>query len=200
MRSGHERGERYQSTIASAVFFFASVAVLSMFMGCGDDGGTTCTTCGSENELVFTREDTSEIAFPSSAEAFVWCEDWEAETVEVPALHIWFGSTDPEEPYWSIRAVVADIELDQPLSFPIIFVWDQPEGVEMFLNDPPNELSSGQSESSGTITFHVLPCPGGNTVEFTIDAVLGSELGDLSPVAVTGYFRHDLAAPPNGTE
>jgi len=197
--SGERGGRQYQSIIASAVFFFVSVAVLSVFMGCGDDDGTTCTTCGSKNELVFTRADTTEVVFPSSSQAYVWCGDWDSE-VEVPALLIGFGDIDVDFTYWSLRAVVADIELDQPLSFPIIFVWDQPEGVEMFLNDPPNELSSGQSESSGTITFHALPCPGGGTVEFTIDAVLGSEYGDLDPVAVTGYFRHDLTGLPGETE
>jgi hypothetical protein len=143
---------------------------------------------------VFTREDGSEIVFPSSAETFVWCGDWDSE-VEVPALLIGFVDIEYAT-YWSLRAVVADIELEQPLSFPTTGDWREPEGVSVFLNDPPNELSSGQSDASGTITFHALPCPGGDTVEFTIDAVLGSELHEGPSVAVTGYFRHDLTGLP----
>jgi hypothetical protein len=170
-----------------------------LITGCGDDDGTTCNTCGPRNELVFTREDTSEVEFPSSAETYVWCGNWDTE-VEVPALHISFGDPDVNMTSWSLSAVVADIELDQPLSFPTTGAWDEPEGVRIFVNDPPNELSSYQGESSGTITFRAIPCPGGGTVEFTIDAVLRSELHQGPSVAVGGYFRHELARPRGETE
>jgi hypothetical protein len=180
--------------IASAVFLLTSIVVLSTFTGCGDDDGTTCATCGPVNSLVFTRADASEVEFSSPVKTFVWCGDWD-NGVEVPALHIFFGSTEPEDPNWMLSAVVADIELETPLSFPSSGAWDEPEGVSMFLNDQPNELSSFQSESSGSITFHALPCQGGSTVEFTIDAVLASELHQGPSVAVTGYFRHGLAVP-----
>lgn len=172
------------------------VLASSLITGCGDDDGTACTACGPENSLVFTRADESVIQFPPSVTPYIWCGDWEPGTVEVPALHIWFKTANPEDPGWSLRAVVADIELGEPLSFPITFVWDQPEGVHMFLNDSPNELATDTEDASGTITFHKLPCPAGTTVEFSIDAVLGSELAEMPPVAVTGSFKGTMALSP----
>jgi hypothetical protein len=183
----------------SSVVLSAAVIVAVLIAGCGDDDGTTCTTCGPRNDLVFTRENTSEIVFPSSAVTYVWCGDYDND-VEVPALHIGFGSSSLEDPNWMLTAVVADIELEMPLSFPTTGAWNEPEDVMVFVNDPPNELSSYQSESSGTITFHALPCPGGGSVEFTIDAVLGSELHQGPSVAVTGYFKHELGDPRGKTD
>ena len=58
----------------------------------------------------------------------------------------------------------------------------------MFLLDPPNELATNTEESSGFIVFHSLPCLKGRTVDFSIDAVLGSEFGDMPSVTVIGRF------------
>jgi len=196
---GRGWGRQRQLAVASvAVFLITSIVVLSIFTGCGDDECTTCTTCGSENSLVFTRADTTEVVFPSSAETYVWCGEWEVwddEDAEIPALNIGFISRSLEEPNWFLEAVLADIELDQPISFPATSSGDEPRRVLVFLNDGSNELSSFVGESSGSITFHTLPCPDGGCVEFTIDAVLGSELHLGPSVAVSGYFRHGLAVP-----
>jgi hypothetical protein len=141
---------------------------------------------------VFTRADTTEIVFPSSAGAYVWCGEYDGEYDPSPALHIAFAAPG-EDTYWSISAIVANIEIDQPITIPAT-------GISIFLNDPPNELSSGQSESSGTISFYAIPCPDGNWVDFSIDAVLGSELHLGPSVAVSGYFRHNLTPLPTSAE
>ncbi|MFC1799992.1 hypothetical protein ACFL2Z_03670 [Candidatus Eisenbacteria bacterium] len=202
MKSAGHCGRNYRSIGASTVLFLGFGVVLSIFMGCGDDGPTACGTCGVENELVFTRADSTEVVFPSSARAYVWCGDWDTWDTEgeVPALRIGFGTRNVEDHNWMLTAVLADIELDQPISFPATTGGNEPRRVLLFLNDGPNELSSFEGESSGTITFHSLPCPGGGSVEFTIDAVLGSEYWNLGPVAVTGYFRHYLTGLPRETE
>ena len=57
-------------------------------------------------------------------------------------------------------------------------------------------LSSDFEDASWSITFHKFPCPDGDTVEFSIDAVLESELGNMSSVAVTGCLTAALATPP----
>ncbi len=187
---------RHKILSSAGATLAASIILITLLTGCGDDGSPG-PGCGDPcNSLVFTREDSSVIEFPASAETYAWCGDWNPEQVPVPALHVWFGTLESAEAGWRMRAVVDDIELETPLPFPITFVWDQPEGVHMFLNDPPNELATDTEDASGTITFHQLPCPDGKTVEFSIEAVLGSEYGDMPSVAVTGSFTGNLASPP----
>jgi hypothetical protein len=197
MRASKQCRHVVRVSIISVTVFTVSIAALSLFVGCGDDKAASCPTCGPENTLVFTREDSTEVVFPSSAVTYVWCGEWEEwdSDVGLPALRIAFGSRNVEEPNWYLEAALADIELDQPISFPATTSGNEPRRVLLFLNDGPNELSSFEGESGGTITFHALPFPGGGTVEFTIDAVLGSEYGNGPPVAVNGYFRHGLAVP-----
>lgn len=167
-----------------------AIALVLILVGCGDDG-TVKPSGGSNRPLVFTREDGSVVKFPAGAEAFVWCGPWEHDLVPVPSLHVWFGN--PEEPTgWVLEAVVDDIAIGDTLRFPNYFTWDQPDSVRLFLLDPPNELSTATEESGGFIVFHRLPCPSGMIVDFSIDAVLGSELGDMPWVAVRGRFTARL--------
>jgi hypothetical protein len=173
--------------VANAVLAAGSI-VSMVVQSCGDDKGTGPGDALS-NTITFVREDSSVIQFSESAVTYAWCGDWEPGNVPVPALHVLVGSYGPGEPYWWLRAVVSDIEIDVPLSFPNYFVWDQPDSVNLFLYDPPNELSTDTEESDGTITFHQLPCPRDGTVDFSIDAVLGSEYGDMPTVVVRGRFR-----------
>jgi hypothetical protein len=169
--------------------------IVLFLVSCGDDG--TGKPSGEPNgSLVFAREDGSVVEFPATAKAYVWCGPWESELVPVPSLHVWFGTASPGQPGWVLRAVVGDVELGEPLSFPNYFVWDQPDSVLMFLLDPPNELATDTEESSGSIVFYRLPCPGGMDVDFSIDAVLGSEYGDGPSVAVRGRFEAQVTGRP----
>jgi hypothetical protein len=169
------------------------MAAVLMLVGCGDDD-TVNPPGGIDNSLVFTREDASEVEFPAGAEAYIWCGRWEQD-VSVLSLHVWFGN--PEQPGgWVLQAVVGDIEVRDTLRFPNYFVWDQPDSVHLFLLDPPNELATNTEESDGFIVFHRLPCPSGTTVDFSIDAVMGSEYGDMSPVTVRGRFTAQVTGPP----
>jgi hypothetical protein len=165
----------------------AVIGLTFLVCGCGDDG-TGKPSGGTSGALAFTREDGTEVEFPATAEAFVWCGAWEPDAVPVPSLHVWFGTSSPEQPGWWLRAVIGDIEIGEPLAFPNYLVWDQPDSVHIFLFDPPNELATDTEESSGYIVFHRLPCQGGTDVAFSIDAVLGSEYGDTASVAVRGHF------------
>ena len=155
--------------------------------GCGDENNLKPVGC-AYNQLVFTREDGSGIVFSPIARTYVWCGPWEQYDVPDHALHIWFGSSAPAGG-WVLKAVVADINIGDTLLFPNYFIWDQPDSVHLFLYDPPNELATNTEESSGFIVFHSLPCPEGGMVDFSIDAVLGSEYGDMPWVAVSGRFR-----------
>ncbi len=162
------------------------MVLILMLVGCGDDG-TVNPSGGKDNQLVFTREDGSEIEFTATAKAYVWCGPWENDLVLDTSLHVWFGSSASVNG-WVLKAVVGDIEIGDTLRFPNYFIWDQPDSVHMFLLDPPNELATNTEESSGFIVFHSLPCPDGRTVDFSIDAVIGSEYGDMPSVTVRGRF------------
>ncbi len=162
------------------------MVLILMLVGCGDDS-TVNPSGGTNNQLVFTREDGSEIEFTATAKAYVWCGPWENDLVLDTTLHVWFGSSTSVNG-WVLKGVVGDIEIGDTLRFPNYFIWDQPDSVHMFLLDPPNELATNTEESSGYIVFHSLPCPDGRTVDFTIDAVIGSEYGDMPSVTVRGRF------------
>lgn len=175
----------------------ASVLLLPL-LGCGDDGPSKPYD-GIHGPLVFTRADSSEVEFLNGAEAFVWCGHWEPDLVPVPSLHVWFGI--PGQPgYWSLQAVLSDIALGDSLFFPNTFIWDEPEGVAIYLFDPPNELAADTDESSGFVVFNRIPCQAGSIVDFTIDAVLGSEYGDMPTVAVRGRFIAPVTGAPPGWE
>jgi hypothetical protein len=178
------------------------IALVLMLAGCGDDG-TVKPSGGPNHPLVFTREDGSEVTFSAAAETFVWCGPWEHDLVPVPSLHVWFGNPEnPEQPGgWSLEAVVGDIEIGDTLRFPNYFIWDQPDSVRLSLMDPPNELTTATEESGGFIVFHRLPCPSGTTVDFSIDAVIGSEFSDMPRVTVRGRFIAQVTGPlPAGAQ
>lgn len=176
-----------------------AIALVLTLAGCGDDG-TVKPSGGTDRPLVFTREDGSAVKFPAGAEAFVWCGPWENDVVPVPSLHVWFGNPEnPEQPTgWVLEAVAGDIEIGDTLRFPNYFIWNQPDSVRLSLMDPPNELTTATEESSGFIVFHRLPCPGGMIVDFSIDAVIGSELSDMPWVAARGRFTAQVTGPPPG--
>jgi len=171
------------------------MALVFMLAGCGDDD-TVNPPGGTNNSLVFTREDASEVEFPAAAKAYVWCGPWEND-VPVFSLHVWFGS--PGDPVgWELQGVVGDIEIGDTLRFPNSFIWNQPDGVLLFLLDPPNELATSMEESGGFMVFHRLPCSSGSTVDFSIDAVMGSEFGDMPPVTVRGRFTAQVTGVTAG--
>jgi len=168
------------------IMIFSLFALGMLLVGCEDDK-TVNPSIGTNNQLVFVRADSSEIEFTAPLKTSVWCGPWEQDQVQDNSLHVWVTSSTSENG-WMLKAVVGDIEIGDTLYFPNYFISDQPDSVQIFLLDPPNELATNTEESSGFIVFNSLPCPGGRTVDFSIDAVLGSELGDMPSVTVTGRF------------
>lgn len=169
----------------------ALVTISALTLSCSDDDSPTG-PAPIQNNLVFTRANQSQIIF-QGAELLVWCGPWEAGEVETLSLKILFAGPNSG---WQLRAIVTDVTLGQPLSFPNSFVSDQPKEVEFFINDPPNELSTHESESSGFITFQQLDCGSGGEVQFSIDAVIGSEFSDDNSVSVTGTLRAPIGTLP----
>jgi hypothetical protein len=150
------------------------------------------------NNLVFTREDGSRIPFSNEASVFVWCGPWE-QGILAESLQIIFGGPGPTDPRLQLRAVMEDLSIGEPQPLPNTFVFDDPDSVEIFVFDPPNEVSSQivGTGLGGQITFQKLDCPDG-LVEFTVDATLGSEFGGGPWIRVSGSFRATIEAAPSG--
>jgi hypothetical protein len=159
-------------------------------LGCGD-GPAGPVAVPLQNNLSFVRAAGTSISF--GGDTWVWCGPWEPGVVATPAVHVLVGG--PQNG-WMLSGVVADITVGQPNTFPNTFIWDEPQGVDLFILDPPNELSSQTDESSGRVTFQALDCSPGGAVRFTIDAVVGSEFGNGPSVRVTGSFQAPVGAAP----
>lgn len=174
----------------------AALATLAatVAISCGDGSPTEPEPV--QDTLVFTRADQSRISFATGALLYAWCGPWEEGVVATPSLQVLFGGPGPSQPRWHLRAVVADVEVGQAMPFPNTYIWDEPSGVDIFVFDPPNELSTQQSGSGGTITFQQLQCGSGGKVQFTIDATIASEFGDGPAVTVKGSFRAPVGQAP----
>ncbi|HET6764475.1 MAG TPA: hypothetical protein VFH27_12415 [Longimicrobiaceae bacterium] len=162
----------------------APIALLLAALAACHDGSPTSAQV-LENTLVFTRADGSKISFNGGTEA--WCGPWEKGYDERPAVHVRAFNT-LNTGGWMLTAALADIHAGAPQAFPAQQP-GQPSSTNFFVYDPPNELSSDELHSTGSITFTSVPCAGSDEVAFTIDATLDSELHDLPPITVKGSFR-----------
>ncbi len=150
-----------------------------------------------ENNLVFRRQDGETIVFAATARTFVWCGAYDEGEVETPTLHvITYDTTLTSGRYWRLWAIPADVAIGEPQSFPNPWTWPNPDSVEIFVGDPPNEASTDTGDAAGSITFQQLDCSEGGGVEFTIDARIGSEFGDGPWITVEGSFRATLTGSP----
>ena len=61
-----------------------------------------------------------------------------------------------------------------------------------------NEASSDAEGTSGRITFRKAACKRGSALEFRVEATLGSEFGDGTPITVIGTFVGRVSARPTG--
>lgn len=143
----------------------------------------------AEAELVFKRPDGSTIRFKGKPRA--WCGPW-AEDVARPSVHVMLRGARRG---WELSAVRRDVQIGQPIEFPNDFVWNKPRGAQLFAFDAPIEASSAEEESSGSMVFSHLSCRPGGVVEFSVEAVLGSELFDGKPVQVSGTYRGHVSKP-----
>ena len=157
----------------------------------------TSASADVENNLVFTRQSGATITFPATAKSFAWCGPYDPGDAKTPTLHvITYDTTLTNGTYWRLWAIPADVVIGQPQLFPNHWTWPNPDSVEIFVGDPPNEAATDTEGSSGSIVFQQLDCTEGGEVEFTIDARIGSELGGGGWITVQGSFRATLSASP----
>jgi hypothetical protein len=134
------------------------------------------------NSVVLTRPDGSAIAVKQTFR--VWCGPWESD-VRKPSIHVQAGSRSG---LWQLTAVVADVRRHPVVRFPHSFVFDKPTGGQLFAAHDRNEASSAEEESSGRITLSKVQCGKRLDIRFKVDAVLGSEFSDGTPVTMRGSF------------
>lgn len=145
----------------------------------------------AEAGLTFKRLDGSAIRF--GVKPRVWCGPWD-DLVARPSLHVAARSARRG---WELSAVSRDIMLGQPIGFPNEFVSSRPRGAQLFVATPRIEASSAEEEGSGSLTFLRASCEVGDLVEFSVRAVLGSELFGGTRVRVSGTYRGYVSAPPS---
>jgi len=150
-----------------------------------------------ENNLVFRRQSGETITFPATAKTFAWCGPYDVGDVKTTTLHvITYDTTLTNGTHWRLWGVPADVVIGEPQLFPNRWTWPNPDSVEIFVGDPPNEAATDTEESGGSIVFQKLDCVEGGQIEFTIDAQVGSEFGDGPWITVQGSFRATLTGSP----
>lgn len=150
-----------------------------------------------DNQLVFRRQSGETIVFPSTAKSFAWCGPYDVGDVKTVTVHvITYDTTLTNGTYWRLWAIPADVVIGEPQLFPNHWTWPNPDSVEIFVGDPPNEAATATEGSAGSIVFQKLDCAEGGEVEFTIVARIGSELGGGPWITVEGSFRATLSGSP----
>lgn len=154
---------------------------------------TSCLLVGAnaaQAGLVFERPDGSQIRFTGTPR--VWCGPWDEEVAR-PSIHVTLRS--PRHG-WELSAVRRNLKTGRPIEFPNDFVSTRPRGALLFVFDGAIEASSAEEESFGSIVFSQLSCRLGGSVEFSVDAVLGSELFNGKRVRVFGTYRGHVSKQP----
>jgi len=187
--------------VLTVVFCFTGLTVF--LAGCSEDERPAGTASDIEpfdyeNTLVFQRADATELVLLPFL--FCYCDEWEDSTIPEWSFHIMAGinpaGVTATDQIWRMKVVVKDVTADEAIVLPNNFIWDQPKYADLFIYDPANELSSQSVRSSGSITIHRLNCGPGGGIDFSIDAVIGSEFGSGSSITVTGKLVSPLTGPP----
>ncbi len=134
------------------------------------------------NGVVLTRADGTVV--PIKQTIRVWCGPW-ASDVRTPAVHVLAGS---RRAVWTMSAVLADVRRNPVVRFPHSFVFDKPTKAQLFAAEARNEASTAEEESSGKITFTKVQCGKRLDLRFKVDAVMGSEFSDGTPLTIRGSF------------
>jgi ribosomal protein S18 acetylase RimI-like enzyme len=147
----------------------------------------------AEAGLAFERPDGSAIRFEGRPRA--WCGPWDDEVAR-PSIHVALRNGRRG---WELSAVRRDLEVGEPIEFPNAFVSSRPRGAQLFVASGRIEASTAEEESSGSMAFSRLSCRLAGLVEFSIDAVLGSELFGGKRVKVSGTYRGRMSKPPTAS-
>jgi hypothetical protein len=141
------------------------------------------------DSLEFSRADSTVVEMGTTP--LVCCGLYDPSFVNERAIRIVLYDPANQKPGWQILILLDRAQAGAITTLPTTPVApSKVPYVSMFAADIGNELSSDVEESSGTITVHSFSC-GSTTIEidFSVDAILGSEFGDGPAMAVKGTFR-----------
>lgn len=124
----------------------------------------------------------------------MWCGPWDEEVAR-PSIHV--ALRGPRHG-WELSAVRRNLKTGRQIEFPNDFVSTRPRGALLFVFDTSIiEASSAEEESSGSMVFSQVSCRLGGVVEFSVDAVLGSEFFNGKRVRVSRTFRGHVTERPD---
>lgn len=169
--------------------------------GCSDDDGPAANTAPGNpvqvsiaDSLIFTRADSTVVAMGEST--LVCCGLYDPGFVNERAMRIVRYDTGTPKPGWQILVLIDRAVAGAVTTLPTAVVPpSKVPYVSMFVADLANELSSETAGSSGTITVHSFSStPARFGIDFSVDAVLGSEFGGGPSMRVQGTFQATFPA------
>jgi hypothetical protein len=162
------------------------VCAVALIFSCSDDDKSPTSTGkrnNVNNNIIFAYDQSPEL--PMGSSRAICCGPWEEGYDDRLALKIFFYDPDFEESFWKLFIAVDDVTVDSTYTLPSTGAPFQLFSIDA---NTSNELSSNTMDSSGEITIDQLECGPPLKISFTIDAVIGSEYGNMPAINVTGSF------------
>jgi hypothetical protein len=174
------------------------LAAAVLFTACGEDDGPNAPGSAVEvaiiDSLVFTRADSSRVTM--GVIPLVCCGPYDPGFVNERAMRIVFYDPANLLPGWQILVLTDRALAGEFTTLPTTVVPpSQVPFVSLFVAGIGNALSSDTQDSSGTITVHSFECDAAAIrIDFSVDAVLGSEFGGGPSMRVQGTFEATFPA------
>jgi hypothetical protein len=168
------------------------VAVLTLFAACGKDEKNpvtpvTATTIETDSLQFMLGDSVLEMGSTSLA----CCGLYDPSFVNERAMRVLFYDPAGQKPGWQILILIDHAQQGETVSLPTVV--EPPSKIpriSMFATTLGNDVSSNAAASTGTITVHSFRCTSvAIHIDFSVDAVLGSELGGGGSITVQGTFR-----------
>ena len=175
----------------------------SLFLACGDDGTAVKPEPEPEpfpgtvvqDSLVFQRSDSTIIEMGTTP--LVCCGLFDPGFVNEPAMRVVLYDSAFQKAGWQIIILTNRAVPGATTTLPTTVVPPSKiEHVSMFVTTAlGGEWSSATEESSGSIVVHSFQCTSTTIrLDFSVDAILGSEVAGPSPIRARGTFRATFPA------
>ena len=183
------------------LFPFVMLGGIVLVVSCGDDDKNPANGVAgpTQNEIIdsLTFERQAGTSISMGTDLAICCGIWEPGYIDKNALKILFYDSSMQEAGWRFFILVDEIAEDSSYMLPTSEAGQS--AISMFVFDVPtgNELNSDTDESSGSVTINSFSCGPPVTIDFTIDATIGSEYFQGPSVSVTGTFRCTVYTNPS---
>jgi hypothetical protein len=172
------------------------LAAATMLLACGKDDKPNSPgplpQISITSTLVFQRSDSTVVTM--GATPLFCCGLYDPGFVNERAMRIVLYDPANQNAGWQILVLIDRAQPGAVTTLPTTVVPpSKVPYVSMFAADMTNELSSDDQDSSGSITVHSFSCTATTIqIDFSVDAILGSEFGDGPPMRVQGSFQATL--------